>query len=210
MQDEIWKDVVGYDGLYQVSNCGNVFSVRSNKQLKLRTNIDGYYTVCLSKYGVSKTWRVHRLVAMAFIPNTDNKPCINHIDCNRQNNVISNIEWCTIKENAQHAAKLGRIKGRLGMPHTEETKQKIANKKIGTKQSAETIAKKIANTKYKPRTEAQKKAVGEKNRLHGKKVIDTRTNNTYPTIRICEKELGITEYEAYKELRNINGYLKYV
>ena len=95
---EIWKDVPGYIGLYKVSNYGRVKSV--NKQLVLKTCGSGnrYKTVALCN-GMRKTFRVHRLVAAAFIPNPENKPCIDHIDGNPFNNHVDNLRWVTHSEN---------------------------------------------------------------------------------------------------------------
>ena len=95
---EIWKEVPGYIGLYKVSNYGRVKSVK--KQLVLKTCGSGnrYKTVALCN-GMRKTFRVHRLVAAAFIPNPDNKPCIDHIDGDRANNHADNLRWVTYMEN---------------------------------------------------------------------------------------------------------------
>lgn len=114
---EIWKDVEGYEGLYQVSNLGNVKSLsfgarnirKSNvhKLLKLSPTNCGYYKVQLYKNGKSKMLYVHRLVATAFIPNPDKKPQINHIDGNKANNASYNLEWATSSENMRHAINHG-------------------------------------------------------------------------------------------------------
>ncbi len=73
-----WKDIVGYEGLYKISNDGQVYSLISNKYLKFRFVKDGYYSISLFK----KSFLIHRLVAQAFIPNPHNKPCIDHINTN--------------------------------------------------------------------------------------------------------------------------------
>ncbi len=103
---EIWKDIKGYEGLYQISNLGRVKSIKrvvargtNYKPIKERVlkagNNKGYAYVILCKYGKKKTVQVHRLVAYAFIPNPNNLPCINHKDENPLNNIVSNLEWCT-------------------------------------------------------------------------------------------------------------------
>lgn len=100
---EIWKDIKGYEGLYQVSNLGKVKSLKKNIILKPYIEKKGYLRIDLNKNGKSKHYLIHRLVAEAFIPNPLNKLQINHIDCNKQNNCINNLEWSTNLENAIHA-----------------------------------------------------------------------------------------------------------
>lgn len=119
---EVWKPIEGYEGLYEVSNLGRIKGLRRDVAIpnpRLGTvgyrtyperikpcveNRYGYYQVTLSKEAKSRTLRVHRLVALAFIPNPDNKPYINHIDGNKKNNRVSNLEWCTASENNWHAS----------------------------------------------------------------------------------------------------------
>ncbi|MBQ6232834.1 MAG: HNH endonuclease [Clostridia bacterium] len=100
---EHWKPIPLYEGLYEVSDYGNVRSLKrattSGKMLKGTLDKDGYIKVCLSKNNLKKTCPIHRLVANAFIPNPDNLPCINHLDENKQNNVVGNLEWCTVERN---------------------------------------------------------------------------------------------------------------
>lgn len=103
---EIWKDVVGYEDYFQVSNTGKIFSKRTNKELKLRVNEKGYNVLATKiggRTGKNICLRVHVLVASAFIPNPENKPTVNHVDGVKSNNVISNLEWATISEQLQHA-----------------------------------------------------------------------------------------------------------
>ena len=104
MEKEIWKDIDGYEGLYQVSNLGRVKSLHHNKEkiLKGSYNSKGYYFVKLCKNGISKSIFVHRLVAQEFIPNPDNLPIVNHKDENPRNNNVDNLEWCTQKYNANY------------------------------------------------------------------------------------------------------------
>lgn len=94
---EIWKNVVGYEGKYEVSNLCRVRSVR--KILKTQINVQNGY----SYIGIAgKTFTIHRLMAIAFIPNPENKPTVNHKDGIKTNNHISNLEWATFSENSQH------------------------------------------------------------------------------------------------------------
>lgn len=102
--EEIWKDIEGYEGLYQVSNLGNVRSLNWRKigkvkNLYLKKQNRGYLHVELTKDGVRKAVTVHRLVATAFLPNPLNLPVINHIDENKENNRVDNLEWCTSNHN---------------------------------------------------------------------------------------------------------------
>jgi hypothetical protein len=108
--NEIWKDVIGYEGLYQVSNFGNVKSLgnefsRKERLLKLSTQSKGYLTVVLQKDAKRKMTLVHRLVAEYFIPNIDNKPQINHINGIKTDNKVENLEWVLHRENLDHAIK---------------------------------------------------------------------------------------------------------
>lgn len=96
--NEIWKDIQDYD-IYEVSNLGNVRNKITNKQLYYSNSNNGYLRVGLFKEHKRKMFAIHRLVAEAFIPNIHNKPCINHKDCDKKNNCVDNLEWCTYKEN---------------------------------------------------------------------------------------------------------------
>ena len=97
--NEIYKDIQGYEGKYQISNLGNVYSLITNKILKPGLTLDGYYQVNLYKNGVKKHLYIHRLVAQSFLDNTNNYPIINHKDENPMNNIYSNLEWCDKKYN---------------------------------------------------------------------------------------------------------------
>ena len=108
---EIWKDIGGYAGLYQVSNLGRVKSLpkaRSSRVNFLKHRVDsGYARVSLSVNGKARNHSVHRLIAIEFIKNIDNLPVVNHIDGNKLNNSISNLEWVTSSENSLHAYRIG-------------------------------------------------------------------------------------------------------
>jgi hypothetical protein len=100
-------DVIGYENLYTINTNGDVYSVKRNKYLKHFIDKDGYAYVSLSKNCKGKKFKLHRLLAIHFIPNPDNKPEINHIDGNKLNNELSNLEWCTSSENQLHAFRTG-------------------------------------------------------------------------------------------------------
>ena len=140
---EIWKDVQGYEGLYQVSNLGMVKSLgrfvvrplsqkgyrwKAEKILKPRKNHYGYLRFNLYKDGKRKTISVHRLVAIAFIPNPENKPHIDHINTIRTDNNVKNLRWVTVQENARNVLTIEHFKARRA---TEETKIKISNARSG-------------------------------------------------------------------------------
>lgn len=108
--DEIWKPVRGFE-MYEVSNFGEVRSLPRNgtvlKPRKMMGFIDssGYHQVLLTSYRIHK--KIHRLVGEAFIPNPENKPCINHINKIKTDNRVTNLEWATYSENTQHAYDTG-------------------------------------------------------------------------------------------------------
>ena len=106
---EIWKDIPNYEGLYQASNTGFIRNSRTNKILKPRIDKNGYFKHILYIKGVPKEFRTHRLIALTFIENSKNLLQINHIDENKQNNCIDNLEWVDAKTNNNHATRNKRI-----------------------------------------------------------------------------------------------------
>lgn len=133
MAQEKWKDVKGYEGLYQVSNLGRVRSLdhyASNgytdilykgKILTAWLDSRKYYLMVTMK---NKNYLIHRLVAQAFIPNPDNLPEVNHKDGNKANNCVDNLEWCTSKQNKEHAYKTGlydtqKFRNRKSLPDSK-------------------------------------------------------------------------------------------
>jgi hypothetical protein len=146
---EIYKDIPNYEGLYMISNKGNVKSLPKGdgngaRVRILKSDLHGnsvkYLRVTLSKNGVTKRISIHRMVATVFIPNPDNKPCVNHIDNNGMNNNVNNLEWCTPKENMSHAAKQGR------MDKAREAATKSASK--NRKKDAEDKGKALMGSRF--------------------------------------------------------------
>ena len=111
---EIFKDIKDYEGLYQVSNLGRVYSFITNKFLKPNLNKNGYLTLHLK--GSSKQFKLHRLVAETFIQNTNNFPCVNHKDEDKTNNCVDNLEWCSYKYNNNYGTMQQRGHEKLSKP----------------------------------------------------------------------------------------------
>ena len=136
---EVWKDIINYEGWYQVSNKKRIKSLQrtivyssgsvrlqNSKLLKTRIS-NGYLGVTLRKMNKTRTTSLHRLIAEAFIPNPENKPQVNHIDGNKLNNCIENLEWATASENTIHAIQ----NGLLGIKYGEQTSgAKLTEKEV--------------------------------------------------------------------------------
>ena len=130
MEQEIWRDIAGYDNMYQVSNLGRIkslprkmkasigFASVRGRIMKPAIDSKGYLRCALSKDNVLRTFKVHRLVAAAFIPNPNNYPQINHINGDKRDNRVENLEWCNNSMNQIHAYRLG-----LNPPHRANEKK---------------------------------------------------------------------------------------
>ena len=142
---EIWKDIIGYEGFYQISNLGRVKSLARvcgtsakkytcvERILKPR-NVCDYNSVMLYRNGKNKQFKCSRLVAQAFIPNPENLPIVNHKDENKRNDCVDNLEWCTIKYNTNYGSAIDKIrKSRLGTHASVETRKKMSAMRTGTK-----------------------------------------------------------------------------
>ena len=118
MEEEVYKSVPNYEGYYEISNYGQVRGVEriistphqqrklKSMVLKQRINRYGYLIIDLSKSSVSKTFEVHRLIALTFLPQKEGRNCVNHMDADKLNNNVENLEWVTYKENVHHAINL--------------------------------------------------------------------------------------------------------
>lgn len=109
------KDIKGYEGLYAITEDGQVWSYRRKIFRKLSKSKDGYVRVSLNKDGKVFTIEIHKLVAQAYIPNPEGKPQVNHKDEDKTNNCVDNLEWVSVKENANHGTRNERVrKARIG------------------------------------------------------------------------------------------------
>lgn len=109
--EEVWKDIEGYEGLYKVSNKGRIYSIEKGKPFSygVRSCNNYYCYATLVKNGIRTNHSIHRLVANAFIPNPNNFKIVHHIDGNKKNNCIENLQWCTQKENVAHCIANGNF-----------------------------------------------------------------------------------------------------
>lgn len=124
MDKEVWKNIYGYEGYYQVSSMGRVRSFKKKGRaegisknpiiLNPKKSGNGYKKIYLWNNGKYDNCLIHRLVASAFIPNPENKPTVNHKDNNGLNNHVKNLEWCTYKENTKHAVENGYMSNQKG------------------------------------------------------------------------------------------------
>lgn len=183
--EEEWRDIKGYEGLYQVSNLGRVKSLnykRTRKEWILKPNTinGGYLQIRLNE----KCYLVHRLVAEAFIPNPNNYPCINHKSEIKTQNNVENLEWCTHKYNANYGTvNERRSKKEMGHPVSKETRRKISERHKGTKRSEEAIRKMSEAKKGIFNTKCSKPVLQ----------IDPKTNEIikeFPSMRQVQRELG--------------------
>lgn len=117
MKEEVWRDIPGYEGIYLVNQYGDVFSLYSNKKLRYSLSPDGYKQYNLSKDKKKHLMFAHKAVALAFIPNPNEYPCVNHKDENKLNCYVENLEWCTIGYNNCYNGKAEKI--------AEKTRKKV-------------------------------------------------------------------------------------
>lgn len=168
--EEIWKETSIHG--YFVSNLGG-FRGRSGKPIKQQIHKNGYYVYAMrpeGRKGVCKCVKIHRLIAEAFIPNPENKPFVNHIDGNKLNNNITNLEWCTNQENVIHAYKMGLCKIKRG---EDNHWSKLTN------EQAEWIRK-----HYIPRDKQfGSRALGRKFNISHQQILDIVNNKSYKNVK---------------------------
>ena len=210
--EEIWKPIDGYPN-YRVSNLGRIKSLNYNHTgkeqiLKTMADRDGYLHVCLYK-DKKKKFTVHRLVAMNFLSNADNLPCINHKDEDKANNFVyinddgtvdlekSNIEWCSVEYNNNFGTRLERVaQAQKGKFVSEEARKKMSEAQKGKKLSEEHKKKISEKLKGKNFSEEHKKKISEANKRRLSKPVlqlDKLTNEAiaeFPSANEVEKTLG--------------------
>lgn len=227
--DEVWKDISGYEGIYQVSNLGRVKSLDreishlnrwgSMQSQKIRGRIltakashDNYMDVVLCKGGRSETKLVHRLVAIAFIPNPDNLPQVNHKDENPRNNAVTNLEWCTAEYNSNYGNRNAKLScSQKGKIVSDETRQKMHERRLGSgnpmygrtqsEESRERISKALKGVKRSPEyienlRQRMKGNIPWNKGKHARKVICLDANIIFDSCEDAAKWVGDVTPEA--------------
>lgn len=237
INDEIWKPVIGYEGLYEVSNLGHVRSlnrivnssdrffhqltrIHYGKTLTPSLEQNGYLTVRLCYQQKVKAFSIHKLVAQAFIPNPNNLPQVNHKDEDKTNNCVDNLEWCTAKYNCNYGTRSIRLSNKLkGRVFTDDQKQHMSESQKG-KVVSDDIRKKISEShKGIKFTEEHKQHISEKlreykTRTMGKKVkqINPITNEiikVWPSLHEIERSFNVPHIMISRACKSGKIYCEY-
>lgn len=173
--DEAWKDLIyqsrNYGERFEISTDGKIGNKLTGTILKLTVNRQGYLSVCVSLGSKSnlKLLKLHKVIAETFIENTENKPIINHKDGNKLNNSLENLEWCTYKENSQHALKMGLLVVRKGF---ECSRSKLTREDVI-----------FIRNNYKPRDNKYgSRALGRKFGIDHMQILKVVNNITYGSL----------------------------
>lgn len=201
--DEEWRAVKNYEGLYEVSNTGKIKTLNYNRTgkerlLKQQSNYKGYKIIMLRKDNKVKKFKVHRLVAEAFIPNPENKPCVDHINTIRDDNRVENLRWVTHKENQNNELTKEKMsESHKGEKLSKETKEKMSESHknenhpmYGKHHSEETKHAMSESHKGKVFTEEHKNKIGKSN---SKMVYCIELDKIFESTTEASRELGIQQ-----------------
>lgn len=210
--NEVWKDIKGYEGIYQVSSQGRIKALtrtitckresdnvpmsycKKEKILNGRKDKDGYVVVNLS----GKQKRVHQIVAEHFIPNLENKPIVDHINTLPSDNRVENLRWVTLKENSNNPlTKYHQSIAKLGKKASEETRRKISKINKGRKHTEETKKKMSLTRIGHPTSDETKRKI--KNALIKKRVICLDTNEIFDCCKDASRKYGMGLWLALKK-----------
>lgn len=190
----IWKDIEGYEGLYQVSNEGEVKSKR-NKIVKIELTYHGYCRVHLWKNGIGKHHSLHRLVAQAFIPNPNNLPQVNHKDEDKTNNHAENLEWCNATYNSNYGTRNQRVSNtQKGRVFTDEHKRNLSE----ALKTSERFQKMIHSVEYRQKLRDAQKNHPQRNRKDLSQqvfqyTLDGELVAVYPSTKQAARELNFAQ-----------------
>ena len=214
---EEWRSIYGYEGYYEVSNLGKIRSLTKSNGHGSRIRVEtprilnnsktttGYFKIDLFDERGRKGFKVHRLVAFAFIPNPLNLPCVNHLDENPINNSFDNLEWCTHTYNVRYSLLLHRRSNRISIEQENEVVALYKEGKTGEELadkyniSHTTVYRMLRNSGLKPRTVSEAKDKYGIDIAYFKKLIDSGTKNK-EIVKIfnCSRDIVATRKYQYK------------
>ena len=200
--EEEWRDIPNFEGRYQVSNYGNVRSLLNSHGGKLAEPLirklsitqKGYYYLSVSNGDKHYALRVHKAVALAFIPNPNNLPCINHKDENKLNNRVDNLEWCTHKYNSNYGTNIQRTREKLlGRKFTLERRAKMSHTLLTQYELHPERRDKVSRSMslyYSDKDNRQE--ITERNkRVHNRPVLCVETGQVFPSLQSAAKHIGV-------------------